>query len=68
MHLDYAGTTTSLTVRNHLGGNGHTQQQLATANGRYGLAGLRERLLLIQGTLSADSNGGEWVVTARVPR
>lgn len=67
MHLDYADTTTSLTVRNHLGGNGHTQPQLATANGRYGLAGLRERLLLIHGTLSADSNGGEWVVTARVP-
>lgn len=69
IHLDYAGTSTSLTVRNHLGGSGHTHKpQLATANGRYGLAGMRERLLLLRGTLSADSNGGEWVVTARVPR
>lgn len=69
MHLDYAGTNTSLTIRNRLGGNGHTHKpQLATANGHYGLAGLRERLLLIRGTLSADSNGGEWVVTARVPQ
>jgi signal transduction histidine kinase len=69
MHLDYADTNTSFTVRNHLGGNGHTHKpQLATANGRYGLAGMRERLLLLGGTLSAGSNGGEWVVTARVPR
>jgi signal transduction histidine kinase len=69
MHLDYADTDTSLTVRNHLGGNGHAHKpQLATANGRYGLAGMRERLLLLRGTLSAGSNGGEWVVVARVPR
>jgi len=69
MHLDYADTTTSLTVRNHLGATGHTHtSQLATANGRYGLAGMRERFLLLHGTFSAGPSGGEWVVEAEVPR
>ena len=37
-------------------------------NGRYGLAGLRERLLLLDGTLSAGRDGRTWVVEARVPQ
>jgi signal transduction histidine kinase len=41
---------------------------LATVNGRYGLAGMRERLLLLDGTLSAGRCGGTWVVEARVPQ
>jgi signal transduction histidine kinase len=69
MHLEYADTGTSLTVRNRLGAGGHAHQpQLATANGRYGLAGMHERLLLLHGTLSAGPSSGEWVVVARVPR
>lgn len=69
MHLDYADTSTSLTVRNPLDASGHAHKpQLATANGRYGLAGMRERLLLLHGTLSAGPDGGEWVVAATVPR
>ena len=40
----------------------------ATVNGGYGLTGMRERLLLIGGSLTAAAGGGRWTVTARVPR
>jgi signal transduction histidine kinase len=49
----------------HKGSNGTTFE---TANGGYGLAGMRERLLLLDGTLSAGKDGDNWVVVARVPR
>jgi len=39
-----------------------------TVNGGYGLRGMRERLLLIGGSLSAASGNGRWTVTAQVPR
>jgi signal transduction histidine kinase len=68
--LDYAKDSTSLKVVNHLGENGHDADEagLATVNGRYGLTGLRERLLLLDGTLSAGRTGGDWVVVAEVPQ
>ena len=47
---------------------GARETGLATVNGRYGLAGMRERLLLLDGTLSAARDGGTWVVEARVPQ
>jgi signal transduction histidine kinase len=70
MHLDYAGTDTNLTVRNHLGSDPHSHHEahLATANCRYGLAGMCERLLLLNGTLSAGPDGDDWVVVAKVPQ
>jgi signal transduction histidine kinase len=37
------------------------------ANGGYGLAGMRERLLLIGGTLSAGPNDRGWTVRAEIP-
>jgi signal transduction histidine kinase len=40
----------------------------STADGGYGLRGMRERLLLINGSLTAAPAGGRWTVTARVPR
>ena len=40
----------------------------ATVNGGYGLRGMRERLLLINGSLTAASGDGRWTVTAQVPR
>jgi len=40
----------------------------ATVNGGYGLRGMRERLLLIGGSLNAASGDGHWTVTAQVPR
>jgi signal transduction histidine kinase len=39
-----------------------------TVNGGYGLTGMRERLLLIGGSLSAAPGDGRWTVTAQVPR
>jgi signal transduction histidine kinase len=39
-----------------------------TVNGGYGLRGMRERLLLINGSLTAASGGSRWIVTAQVPR
>ncbi len=45
------------------GGTGFT-----TVDGGYGLTGMRERLLLLDGTLTAGPVDGRWQVTARVPR
>ena len=39
-----------------------------TVNGGYGLTGMRERLLLIGGSLTAAAGNGRWTVTAQVPR
>jgi signal transduction histidine kinase len=70
IRLDYAEASTSLKVVNHLAENGHGGDEagLATVNGRYGLTGLRERLLLLDGTLSAGRTESDWVVVAEVPR
>ncbi|WP_202234264.1 sensor histidine kinase [Actinacidiphila reveromycinica] len=40
----------------------------ATVDGGYGLTGMRERLLLLGGTLTAGPADGRWSVTACVPR
>jgi signal transduction histidine kinase len=68
--LDYRMGSTALTVRNLLSDDATAGPgtRLATANGRYGLAGMRERLLLLDGTLSAGPDGSEWAVIATVPR
>jgi signal transduction histidine kinase len=68
--LDYRGGSTALTVRNHLDDRATKGRgaRFATANGGYGLAGMRERLLLLDGTLAAGTDGSEWVVTATVPQ
>jgi signal transduction histidine kinase len=70
VRLDYADAHTSLAVTNRLGEDGADEHrsELATVNGGYGLAGMRERLLLLDGTLSAGRNGSDWVVVAEVPR
>lgn len=70
IRLDYTGPGTSLEVRSRLGedGPGQGETGLATVNGGYGLAGMRERLLLLHGTLSAGPSGREWVVVAGVPQ
>jgi signal transduction histidine kinase len=68
--LDFAEARTSLKVANHLAENGCRDDEsgLATVNGRYGLTGLRERLLLLNGTLRAGRTGRDWVVVAEVPQ
>jgi signal transduction histidine kinase len=70
IQLDYTGPGTRLVVSNHLAENGSSDlpPALVTVNGGYGLAGMRERLLLLDGALSAGRKGGEWVVEATVPQ
>ncbi len=70
VRLDYRGGSTALTVRNHLrdGVTAGRGTRFATVNGHYGLAGMRERLLLLDGTLTAAPHGNEWVVVATVPQ
>jgi signal transduction histidine kinase len=69
IRLDYADAHTSLAVTNRLRDDAADDHGpgLATVNGGYGLAGMRERLLLVGGTLSAGRNGSDWAVMARVP-
>jgi signal transduction histidine kinase len=68
--LDYRTGSTALTARNRLGVDAAAGRgtRFATANGRYGLAGMRERLLLLDGTLAAGPEDSDWAVTATVPR
>ncbi len=66
--LDYAEAGTTLIVSSRLASGEGAGPELATINGGYGLAGIRERLLLLEGTLSAGVDGAEWVVTAWVPQ
>jgi len=70
IQLDYTGPGTRLVVSNHLAENGSSDlpPALVTVNGGYGLAGMRERLLLLDGALSAGRKGGEWVVEATLPQ
>jgi signal transduction histidine kinase len=68
--LDYSDADTSLVVTSHLGEDEHDQAgpAIATVNGGFGLTGMRERLLLLRGTLSAGRDGSDWVVVAKVPQ
>ncbi len=70
IRLQYSDGDTSLIVTSHLSEDGHdqTEPRLATVNGGFGLTGMRERLLLLDGTLSAGRDGDNWVVVARVPQ
>jgi signal transduction histidine kinase len=69
VRLEFGERYTALSVANRL-----CQQTakdnlvLETANGGYGLAGMRERLLLMRGSLSAGPLDDSWVVTAQVPQ
>ncbi|HUA41256.1 MAG TPA: histidine kinase [Streptosporangiaceae bacterium] len=71
MQLDYTGPGTRLVVTNHLAaGNADSNGSpaIATVDGGYGLAGMRERLLLLDGALSAGQQGSDWIVEATVPQ
>jgi signal transduction histidine kinase len=70
MRLDYADDAVHLVVtsRLHVSGADRREPSLATVDGGYGLSGLRERLLLLRGTLNAGRRDGDWVVQATVPR
>jgi signal transduction histidine kinase len=68
VQLDYDDGRTTLTVINRLPDGLDDSPGLETVNGGYGLAGMRERLLLIDGTLSARPDHSDWVVSAQVPQ
>jgi signal transduction histidine kinase len=68
VRLDYHEGRTALTVVSRLSGPADDHPSLETANGGYGLGGMRERLLLIDGSLRAGPDDGNWVVTAQVPQ
>jgi signal transduction histidine kinase len=78
--LDYGPDDTTVTVTNMTSPGqlliGTPTAGTLGANGGYGLAGMRERLLLIGGTLTAgntagtpttDQDGPGWTVRARIP-
>jgi signal transduction histidine kinase len=81
VRLDYGAAEVRLTVRNDLapgpaaggeaaaaGADGVSADGVSTVDGGYGLTGMRERLRLLNGTLDAGRRGGQWVVTAELPR
>lgn len=67
LHFDQARTAVTVVnpLREHAAGDG---PELETVNGGYGLAGMAERLRLIDGSLRAGPEQGSWVVSAEVPQ
>jgi len=69
--LDYREDDVRLTVSNPLASGGPgaagTPVPLHTVDSGYGLTGMRERLLLIGGSLEAGQRAGRWVVVADLP-
>jgi signal transduction histidine kinase len=70
VRLDYSEADVRLTVRNDLAAADGVDRAacMTTVNGGYGLTGMRERLRLLNGTLEAGRRGGQWIVTAELPR
>jgi signal transduction histidine kinase len=64
--LDYGAGQTTLTIGNDA--SGQAPGPGPGVNGGFGLAGMRERLLLIGGTLSAGPTDTGWTVEAKVPQ
>src|SRR5262245_39524466 len=67
VRLSYASSGVRLTVSNPVGDGTVVDPALQTVDGGYGLTGMKERLLLIGGTLSVGRHGGTWTVDASVP-
>ncbi|MCH0562980.1 MULTISPECIES: sensor histidine kinase [unclassified Streptomyces] len=66
--LTYEDDHVALTVDNPLSRRTDGEPRFATVDGGYGLTGMRERLLLLGGTLDAGVRDGQWRVRAEVPR
>ncbi|MEV8373080.1 histidine kinase [Kribbella sp. NPDC056861] len=65
--VGYEDHQVTLTITNRLPGQ-PSGATFATVNGGYGLTGMRERLLLLGGSLTAEARDDRWHVVARVPR
>jgi signal transduction histidine kinase len=76
INLSFEDSQTTLTVTSLLSGEDSSagtdadvlKSPMETADSGYGLMGLRERLLLLGGTLTAGPRDGQWIVTAQVPQ
>jgi signal transduction histidine kinase len=69
LRLDYDQDQTVLTASNRLARQAvASERSFETVDGGFGLTGLRERLLLLGGTLRAGLDDDSWVVTAQVPQ
>jgi signal transduction histidine kinase len=69
VRLDFGDSRTALTVTNQLCECDHDgDHTLETADGGYGLTGMRERLRLLDGSLDAGPENGSWIVSADVPQ
>lgn len=65
--LDYHHPGLRLTITNPLPDHPAAPPRMATADGGYGLTGMRERLLLLGGTLTTGATDGTWTVAAELP-
>lgn len=65
--LSYRDDCVALTVVNPLPDDTRGAAGLRTLDSGFGLTGMRERLLLLRGTLTAGPRDGRWVVTAELP-
>jgi signal transduction histidine kinase len=66
--VDYTGQQTTLTITNSLRRDREPSHSFGTVDGGYGLVGMRERLLLLDGSLTAGPDRDHWTVTAEVPQ
>ncbi len=67
VRLSYEPDRLRLTISNPIGDGTVVDPALETADTGYGLTGMKERLLLIGGTLSVGRRGDTWRVDAVVP-
>jgi signal transduction histidine kinase len=69
VHLNYTTRGVELTIDSTLcPSTEESDTSFASVDGGYGLAGMRERLLLLDGSLDSGARDGQWIVKAEVPR
>lgn len=70
IRLNYGPNETTLTISNtmHRPGRNRSHPRGPGVHGGYGLVGMSERLLLLDGSLTAGPTEEGWAVCARIPR
>ena len=67
LRLDYRPTTTVLVVENGPRPDGNSPSMLTATGGGFGLRGMRERIELLGGEVTAAAQDSGWTVRATVP-